>query len=160
SSAGTPTGTVDFFVDGSDVSGPVALSGGSATYSTSSLSVGTHTVAATYSGDTNFSGSSGSLSGGQTVNQASSSTSLSSSANPSTFGDNVTFTATVAAVSPGAGTPTGTVNFTIDGSSAGSGTLAGGTASISTSALSAGLHTVVASYGGDANFSGSSGSLT
>jgi hypothetical protein len=160
SSAGTPTGTVQFIVDGSNLGSPVTLSGGTASTSTAGLSVGTHTITASYSGDTNFSGSSGSLAGGQTVNQASSGTSVSSSENPSIFGDNVTFTATVTAVSPGAGTPTGTVNFTIDGSPAGSGTLSGGTTSISTSSLSAGTHTVVASYTGDTNFTGSSGSLT
>ena len=46
---------------------PVSLSGGSATIADAALSDGTHTITASYSGDTNFSTSSGTLSGGQTV---------------------------------------------------------------------------------------------
>ena len=70
--AGAPTGTVQFIVDGSFFGNPVsvALSAGSsaATLSTSVLAAGTHTVTASYSGDAGFVGSTGSLSGGQTVN--------------------------------------------------------------------------------------------
>lgn len=55
-SAGTPTGTVTF-KDGSTIlASGVALSGGMATFSTSSLSIGTHTITAVYSGDGNFNG--------------------------------------------------------------------------------------------------------
>jgi hypothetical protein len=52
--AGTPTGTVQFQVDGSNFGSPVPLNGGVATLSTSVLPVGTHTVAANYSGATYF----------------------------------------------------------------------------------------------------------
>jgi hypothetical protein len=62
-----PTGTVQFVIDGSNAGGPIALSGNTAQFSTSSLSAGNHTVDAQYSGDTNFTNSNGSLSGGQTV---------------------------------------------------------------------------------------------
>jgi hypothetical protein len=48
------TGTVQFVIDGSNVGSPVTLSNGTATFTTSSLSTGTHTVTADYSGDTNF----------------------------------------------------------------------------------------------------------
>jgi CSLREA domain-containing protein len=67
SSAGSPTGTVQFVVDGSNFGGPVTLSGGTAQTSTSSLTPLNHTVSAQYSGDANFDTSSGSLPGGQTV---------------------------------------------------------------------------------------------
>ncbi len=71
-SGATPTGTVQFNVDGSAFGSPVALSSGSATSgSTSSLTVGGHTVTVVYSGDSNYSGSTGTLSGGQVVNKAS-----------------------------------------------------------------------------------------
>ena len=50
-------GTVQFAVDGTPYSSPVSLSGGSATIADATLSKGTHTITATYSGDTNFSGS-------------------------------------------------------------------------------------------------------
>jgi hypothetical protein len=67
---GTPTGTVQFQIDGSNFGNPVTLSGGSATISTGSLAAGSHTVSAIYSGDSNFASSTGTLSGGQSVNPA------------------------------------------------------------------------------------------
>jgi hypothetical protein len=82
-----------------------------------------------------------------------------SSANPAIPGSNVTFTATISAVAPGVGTPSGTVNFRIDGSVAGSGTLSGGVATFTTSSLALGTHTVVAEYAGDANFTGTTNAL-
>lgn len=59
----TPTGTVQFYVDSTAVGTPVALVGGTATYtvSTSSLSSGQHNVSAVYSGDATYAGSKGSL---------------------------------------------------------------------------------------------------
>ena len=111
--AGTPTGTVTF-KDGTTTLGTGTLNGsGVATFSTSTLAVGTHSITAVYGGDTNFTTSTSSAVS-QVVNQASTTTTLASSANPTVFGQSVTFTATVTAVSPGAGTPTGTVTF-LDG---------------------------------------------
>jgi hypothetical protein len=67
-SAGTPTGSVQFKDNGSDLGPAVALNGsGVATISTSSLTVGTHTITAEYSGATGFEASNGTLSGGQVV---------------------------------------------------------------------------------------------
>jgi hypothetical protein len=91
-------------------------------------------------------------------------TTLASSANPSLFGVSVTFTATVTGSAP-----TGNVAFSADGSTlsgcaavalpAGSGNIK--TATCSTSALSAGTHSIVASYGGDAgNSASTSAALT
>jgi hypothetical protein len=54
STISTPTGTVSF-VDGSTPIGTGTVnSSGVATYSTAALAVGTHTITAVYSGDTNF----------------------------------------------------------------------------------------------------------
>lgn len=54
---GTPTGTVSFF-DGSTKIGTSNLNGsGVAIFTTSSLSVGTHSITATYNGDTHFASS-------------------------------------------------------------------------------------------------------
>lgn len=53
----SPTGTVQFAVDGANVGSPASLSNDTATYKISSLSIGTHTIKATYSGDTNNAGS-------------------------------------------------------------------------------------------------------
>lgn len=86
------------------------------------------------------------------------STAVTSSANPAAFGQNVTFTATVTA---SAGTATGSVQFKVDGSNFGTpqSLNASGVATLTTSALTAGTHTIAADYGGDGGFQGSSGSL-
>ena len=128
-----------------------------ATFATSTLAIGNHTVTAVYGGDTSFTGSTSSgLT--QTVNQGATTTSLGSSANPSVFGQSVTFTATVAAASPASGTPTGTVTFKDGATTLGTGTLAGGVATFATSTLAIGNHTVTAVYGGDTSFTGSTSS--
>ncbi len=77
------------------------------------------------------------------------------------YGQAVTFTATVAAVSPGAGTPTGTVQFKTNGVNFGSAvTLSGGSASSAPiSSLAAGSYTVTADYSGDGSFNTSSATL-
>src|SRR5207253_2642218 len=71
-SSDTPSGTVEFY-DGSTSIGQGTLNTSengltTATFSTSSLAVGTHTVTARYDGDAEFALSSGSVAGGQTVN--------------------------------------------------------------------------------------------
>jgi hypothetical protein len=59
---GTPTGTVRFF-DGATVLAQVALDGsGVAAFTTSSLAIGSHAIAARYSGDSTFAQSSGGVS--------------------------------------------------------------------------------------------------
>ncbi|KJY40531.1 hypothetical protein VR41_14920, partial [Streptomyces sp. NRRL B-1568] len=89
---GTPTGTVSFF-DGAALLGSAPLVGGVATLSDSTLSVGAHSLTATYSGDTNFAGSTSPVDT-QTVNQASTSTALVSLPDPSVFGEPKVLTAT------------------------------------------------------------------
>jgi len=156
--AGTPTGTVQFTIDGVNFGAPVALVGGSATSgSTSTLTVGAHSVTGVYSGDANFNTSTGALT--QTVNKANTTTTVTSSMNPSTFGQSVTFTATVTAVSPGAGSPSGTVTFFDGTTTLGTGALSAGHATFTTSSLSVGPHSITASYGGDASFNGSTSAI-
>jgi hypothetical protein len=87
---------------------------------------------------------------------------VATSVSPSTFGDSVTFTATVTR-SEGTNTPTGTVDFLDGGVSIGTGTLSdigGGAAqaTLITSTLSTGSHAITAVYGGDSNFTGSTSS--
>ncbi len=156
--AGTPTGVVTFTIDGSSA-GTAALSGGVATFSTSSLSVGSHPITVTYGGNANFNGSAGKLPSNQVVNKAGTATAVASSQNPASVGQVVTFTATVAAVVPGSGTPTGVVTFTIDGGAVGMVALSGGAATFATSSLLTGTHPVTVTYGGSANFAGSAGVL-
>jgi hypothetical protein len=89
-----------------------------------------------------------------------STTDLSTSANPAVYGQLLTFTVTVAASAPGAGTPTGTVYFFDATNSVGYATLSGGTASITTSKLAVGNHTINAVYTGDSNFASSSAAVS
>ncbi len=95
-----------------------------------------------------------------TVNQADTTTGVTSSRNSAAVGQSVTFTATVTAVAPGTGTPTGTVTFLDGGSSIGTGMLSGGVATLTTSALAAGDHAITTSYAGNTDFTGGTGSLT
>lgn len=155
---GIPTGTVTFLDGGSPI-GAGTLSGGIATFTTSGLAVGSHTITASYGGDGNSNGStSSSLT--QVVNKANTSTTILSSLNPQTLGSPITFTATSTLVSPGAGTLAGTFSFW-DGSTriGGPVTISNGTASFATSALALGAHSITAVYSGDGNFNGSTSSV-
>ena len=147
---GSPTGTVTF-LDGRVFLGSQALSNGTATFSTSTLAVGAHSIMVYYAGDTNFTAADSAFLA-QVVNKGGSVVALASNANPSLFAGSVMFTATVTAASPAAGTPTGTVTF-LDGTTIiGTQTLTSGQAALSTSALSSGTHVITASYSGDTNF--------
>ena len=158
--AGTPTGTVGFY-DGASQIGTGTLSGGIATFTTTALDAGSHPITTNYAGDGDFNSSTGSLTGNpQVVNKAAATTAVLSSLNPSTFGQSVTFTATVSASGPGAGTPTGTVGFYDGASQIGTGTLIGGVATLTTTALDAGSHPITTNYAGDGDFNSSTGSLT
>jgi large repetitive protein len=160
--AGTPTGAVQFKTNDIDFGSAVLISGGSATSAAvSSLALGTNTVTAEYIGDSSFNPSSGTVAGGQIVNKANSSTSIASSTNSSVFGQSVTFTATVTVVAPGAGTPTGTVQFTTNGFNFGSAVplSAGSASSAPISSFAVGNHLVTAVYIGDGNFNTSSNAL-
>ncbi|HTJ70685.1 MAG TPA: Ig-like domain repeat protein [Actinospica sp.] len=154
---GTPTGTVTFTVDGTAGS-PVTLASGGATLTLPALSAGSHTITAAYSGDSTFApATSAALT--QTIGPAQTSTTLSSSANPSADGQTVTVTATVTATSPGAGTPSGTVLFTVDGvQQSPAATLTAGAASLTLPELSPGTHTITASYQGSTSYTASSSS--
>jgi uncharacterized repeat protein (TIGR03803 family) len=84
-----------------------------------------------------------------------------SAPNPSTVGQQVTITATVSPSGPPA--PTGTVGFTSNGtgiSDCSAVPLSSNTAVCTTSALAVGTDVIVATYSGDSNYSGSSGTLT
>jgi Bacterial Ig-like domain (group 3)/Bacterial Ig-like domain (group 2)/MBG domain len=114
----------------------------------SGLCAGSTTVSASMSGETN--GTTLTVTG-----KGATTTVVSSGVNPSSAGQSVSFTATVTAA---CGTPTGTVQFAVDGSSYGSAvTLNNGTASIS-DALGSGSHTVAAVYSGSTTFGTSTSS--
>lgn len=159
--AGAPSGTITF-TDGTTVLGTVPVSSGTgfqASLTTSALTVSQHVIVATYSGDDSFLGSNGNVN--QKVNRAQTSTVVVSSANPAQSGQGVTFTASVSPVAPGAGLPTGTVRFTVNGANLGApATLVNGVAtSTAFASLSPGTYAIAATYSGDGNFVNSAGTL-
>ena len=84
-------------------------------------------------------------------------TTLVSDINPSSFGQSVTFTATVAPVAPASADPTGTVSFTDGGNAIGCdnqplSATAPFTATCTVATLVAGSHSIAAQYGGDTNY--------
>src|SRR5207302_1575632 len=118
----------------------------------SSLAVGIHSVTATYAGVTRFATSTGSLPS-QSVIRSDTTTTLTPSVNSSVFGQPVTFTATVAPIAPGAGAPTGTVSFFLDGALVQTLPLVDTSATADPIAtLAGGTHTVTATYAGDNHF--------
>ncbi len=150
---GTPTGTVTFF-NGTTTMGTRSVVAGAAVYTTT-YSVGVKSFTATYNGDATFAvGTSAALS--QTINPTPTTTSVTSSATPSPLGAPITFTATTAAAPPGAGAPSsGKLRFYDGAVLLGTKTPATGVASLTTSSLSLGTHSVTAVFSGSASYSGS-----
>jgi hypothetical protein len=161
SGSSTPSGTVNFYkcptaaCGSTTLLGSGTLSSGKATYSTSSLAVGTTYVEAIYQGVSGSFSASTSNVVAQVVTSVSTTTVLTSAPNPSILGQSVTFTATVAPTS-GSSVPTGTVNFYKCASATscgapsllGTGTLSSGQATYSTTALPLGNTYVEAIYQG------------
>ena len=148
-------GAMQFKVDGVNLGAPVALdSNGSATspdLSTASgfpFAAGSHGVEADYipADVTKWGAALGTA--GFTVNKAASSTSLALQGSSAV--------ATVSALAPGSGTPTGVVSFTRDGADIGTAQLTNGVATLT--GLTDGAANVAATYAGDTNFTGSSAS--
>ncbi len=154
--AGMPTGMMTF-LDGSVPLGTVALSGGKAALSVSSLGVAGHTVTASYGGDGNFAAGTATVS--QKVARAATKTAITASANPVSSGQPVGLTVTVTAKAPGAGTPTGTVTIKDGSVTLGTVSLSGGTATLMVPDLSAATHKITAMYIGDEGFLASTTAL-
>lgn len=155
---------VTFYDNSSTALASVALVGGMAAYTTSSLSasscsacsVKTHGIKATYAGDATFRTSTGWVQ--QLVEKYLATTSLSSSPNPSAYGQAVTFTAAVTRTGP---YPlTGKVVFKDGTTLIATETLSSGVAAITKSKLAVGTHSITANYEGDAFNSGSAWAVT
>jgi hypothetical protein len=146
----TSTGQITF-KDGTTGLGTVTMTNGSAAYTTNALSVGTHTIAASYSGDSNYAAASVTIT--QTITNANTQIALSASANPATYAAPVSL---IAVITSNGGVATGTVTFTDGAATVGTATLdATGTATLTTSALAPGTHSIVANYAGDGKASAS-----
>ncbi len=137
-------------LDGSTSLGTAPLSSGKATFTISSLAVGSHSITASYAGDASDGASTSSAVTVQ-VNAAVTAplqaTTVTLMATPATAvaGQSLSLTANVTPASA-----TGNVTFQDGSTSLGSPALAGGTARLSLSTLSVGTHSLTAVYGGDA----------
>jgi len=151
--APVPTGTVTFFDGGTPIGNPQPITGGVANITVSTLSVGTHSISATYNGDAVTAKSSTTTPITQQVSQGTASATLTSSVNPSNVGQSVTFTTLVTA----SGNPvtSGSVTFFVDGGNANAGNggfqsaaipVTNGQATFTVSTLAKGIHTVVVTY--------------
>jgi hypothetical protein len=172
----SPNGTVNFTDSVTGTSIPTCAAatlssvGGTlqATCTTATLTLGNHSVTASYGSDANFANSSNSVA--QTVNPATTSIALVTSANPVTVNQSATFTSTIT-VPSGTATLTGTETFT-DTAGGHTVTVCSGVAPqqsgssnnwIATcvdNTLTAGNHTITATYGGDPNFTVNAGNVT
>jgi sugar lactone lactonase YvrE len=148
-----PDGTITFYDGATIIGGPVGIDArGVATFATNSLPVGSHSIAAIFSGDL-----AKYILGSRTAStlkldvQGTSTISLNSSPNPSVYGTPVTFAVSIASTSGTAAT--GSVTLLDGTTQIGTATLSGnsGAGSFTTSALTAGSHSISASYAGDQN---------
>ena len=141
-----PTGTVSL-ISGQTALGSITLANGTGNFTTTALAAGTYSVIGTYSGDSLYAGS---ASTAQAVAiQNTPSVALTATPSSAPLG---TAIALAAAVTSSVGTPTGTVYFMDGSTNLGSAVISNGTASYSATALGAGAHSIVATYGGDTNF--------
>lgn len=151
SSAGAPLpssadGESVTFKQGPNTLGTGTLSGGTATFTISTLTAGgTENITATYGGDTNFVGSTSNTLG-QVVTLAPTTTTLVSLENPANVGQSPTFMATVSSNTNM--TVTGTVGFYVGNSNVGNATLSNGVATFAILGQTVGSETVTAAYNG------------
>jgi hypothetical protein len=147
SPGGIATGTVNFF-DGHTLIGSATIdSTGRARLTTSSLTVGTHALTATYLGTSTFRTSTSSAVLEMVTSAEPTVTSLSSSPNDSNLGQQVTLTATVHATTS---VPTGMVTFNDGSTVLGSAPISSDqSATLTISTLTAGAHTLTAFFQGN-----------
>jgi hypothetical protein len=159
SAAGTPAGTVNFTQGTTKLGSGTLNASGIATYSTSSLAVGSDSVAAAYAGNSDFAASTSSAVAVSVTapSNPATNTALTASASTISAGSTETFTATVTPVS-GSGTPMGTVAFNDSSNALGSSALSGGTATYTTTSLQTGVHSITAAYSGGGSFTASTSS--
>lgn len=153
SSSATPVGSVTFSVNGVPKS-TSQLVGGVVGAAIADLAPGSYSVVATFNGSNAFESSQSSTLT-LTVEKAATSTAVTSSVNPSVYGQPVNYTAHVSVLPPGAGTPTGTVQFKIDGVNRGApvALASNGNAVLENIFdLEVANHAVTAAYSGDGNF--------
>jgi hypothetical protein len=142
-----PTGTITFKVDATAL-GSVALSStGTASVSVTQTTAGTHTLSASYSGDTNYAAA-GPITRTYTVTAAPALVKLTSSANPAASCVSPAISVTVTGANEAK--PTGKVTLKKGSTVLGAAVLNEGRATIAASGLTAGNNIISATYEGDA----------
>jgi hypothetical protein len=109
--SGTPDGQIQFKNNGVNINSPVNLTSGQATLTLANLTTGTHSITAEYLGSGNYNTSTSSAISQVVRIQTQTQLASNAIANSTVYGQTVTFTATVQAVAPGTGIPTGTIQF-------------------------------------------------
>lgn len=146
------TGTVTFF-DGTQRIGSATLAGSQsqASFTASSLAVGSHSITASYQGDANYKPC---VSAPISLTVSQTQTAISVSALPATAiaGAPVALAAAISVIQ-GVDTPTGTVTFASGGVAIGSQPVSAGPAIISP-VFAPGVQSIVATYSGDTNTTG------
>lgn len=155
-----PAGTVELTGAGATLASAVPVAAdGTAHIPVANLPVGTTTVTAAFtpSQPDDFTTSSGSVD--VTVTKGATTLTLTDADPTTNAGTAATFRARVQPVAPAAGTPSGTVQFSADGSALGAPVAldASGQASLVTTALGIGSHQITATYSGSGSFTTSSG---
>ncbi|HEY7625967.1 MAG TPA: Ig-like domain-containing protein, partial [Ilumatobacteraceae bacterium] len=145
------SGDVAFTIDGTPAGSFPMDATGRARMPINSLSVNVHSIVASYAGSANY-GASTSAAFNETVNKSNSRATIATSGSPVAFGSPVTFTVTVTAVAPGAGMPSGDVQFFVDNVLVDTQPLVLGQAASTQSNIARGRHTVRATYLGGVNF--------
>jgi YVTN family beta-propeller protein len=159
--AGTPTGVADYTLfgvfGGAFLLGMQTLDGnGQAQLSYATLAPGDYQITASYEGNSVY-GSSTSSRLNLTVNRAASSTAVTGTTS-AIYGQPVTLIASV--LPQFTGTPIGKVHFYDGATLMGTATLSSGSATLITSTLSGGAHSITAVYDGDTNFMDSDSSAS
>ena len=151
---GNATGTV-VFKDGTTPFSTNDVIGGVTTCNTRTLSLGTHTIWAEYSGDGYYFPITNRVV--QLVNPylMATTTALGSSGSPSWMGSNVTFTATVKTNGVTVGDATGAVVFKEGLTALSTNSVSSGVAAYTNNTLFAGARVITAQYLGDTNYAGS-----
>ncbi|NYG06775.1 hypothetical protein BJ986_001262 [Phycicoccus badiiscoriae] len=151
---GAQAGDIQFSVDGTNLGQPVTVSNTQATSAPlGNLTPGAHQIGAVFTPmEATKYAPSGATPQALVVDQAATTSTITTRAD--------SITATIAPVSPGAGTPSGTVLFAVDGNLVGSATLSGGVATLSYTLPTSKADEVAVLYQGDSNFLASSGTTT
>jgi hypothetical protein len=153
-STGTASGTATFR-DGINVLGTQPLDGsGQAKLTNSTFAVGSHSITATYNGNSTHASSTSSVLT-QTVNAASTTTTLASSLNPSCSNSTFTLTATIAVVPPGSGSPAGSVVFKDGVTSLATNSVSFGQATFTSATFAPGSHSMTAVFSDGTSLAGS-----